>query len=880
MPHGHCYLWQPGILWMNVISDLLIALAYFSIPCALIIILKKRKDIEFQGIFVLFALFITCCGITHLFGIYTVWHGIYGLHGIAKAVTATVSVVTAIVLFKYIPALLALPTPTQLEAARLKATEEKIKRTKLEVEKKANDIFKYATELIPTGLLVVDNNQHIRIANTALGKMFGYENDELVGKPLSTLLPQNLASHHQSLVDSYVSDPKQNYAMATGRVVRGLDKKGNDVSVEINLSTYRLDNQPYSFATVSDVQKIFNEKSKEYEQSNRIKRAIDATNDGIWEWNLKTNGVWFSQRMLTMIGADTQKDTPNLDLWKSHIHERYIDIFKKQLSSHFKQKSEYDVVYLGLAASGKYEWFRNRGNTIFDHNDQPVLMSGTLTNIHKIKLLESELNTKTQFLDAVLSKSLCGLFIFDIETQSSSYINRQYTSITGYTADDLKYLDYLKGPSALFHPDDLGKIDQHMETIMNARDDDAHTIMYRFLHKEGHYIWCLSKDSVYSRNEAGEVSAIIGTFFDISELKEREEEIKRLALDFSTTFEQAAVGIAHVALDGTWLKANNKLCDILGYSRDELLSMTFQEITYKDDLDKDLDYLKAMLEGSIEEFVMEKRYYRKTGQLIWANLTVSIVKSDPLTPSHFIAVIEDISQRKYMQHALAQSNKALERFAYSASHDLQEPLRKISAFSDSLTQRLAGKLDDEDAEFELERISDASTRMREMIHSLLQLSRFSTQPINKNAVLLSDLIATIAEDLSPLIDESNACIEVEHDCTIYVDEHCFHHVFSNLIANSIRYAKKDQPAIIKIKGEQQALQTIIDVTDNGVGFDSKYASEIFAPFRRLVGRSIPGHGMGLAICQRIIEVHNGNISAKSDINQGTTITICLPNETT
>ena len=102
MPHGHCFLWLPGILWTTVIADVAIALAYFSIPIALWIFIKKRQDLSFRGVFVLFALFILCCGITHLVAVYNIWHGFYGLQAIVKAITAIVSVYTAIIIFWFL----------------------------------------------------------------------------------------------------------------------------------------------------------------------------------------------------------------------------------------------------------------------------------------------------------------------------------------------------------------------------------------------------------------------------------------------------------------------------------------------------------------------------------------------------------------------------------------------------------------------------------------------------------------------------------------------------------------------------------------------------------------------------------------------------------
>ncbi len=113
-PHGYCLLWNPALIWTHVVSDLLIAAAYFSIPLALISLVRRRKDLEFSGMFWLFALFILSCGLTHILAVWNLWHGDYGLEAVVKAVTAAASIPTAILLWPLIPRALALPSPSQL----------------------------------------------------------------------------------------------------------------------------------------------------------------------------------------------------------------------------------------------------------------------------------------------------------------------------------------------------------------------------------------------------------------------------------------------------------------------------------------------------------------------------------------------------------------------------------------------------------------------------------------------------------------------------------------------------------------------------------------------------------------------------------------------
>lgn len=874
MPHGHCYFWNSGILWTHVLSDAIIALSYFSIPLILLTILKKHKEWAFKKVFFLFAAFILFCGVTHLFAIFTIWHGAYGAHGILKASTAAVSLFTVIVLFRSLPAILKIPSHDQLREALSAAANERLLRSRLEFEKKAEAIFRFSAELLPTGLLVVDGEQKIRLANRALEKMMGYDQDELIGCDLSVLLSGDQSNHHRVLVSQYLDNPTQGHAMAAGRVVRGRTKVGAEMALEVSLSVHEFEGEKHAFASVVDVGNFTANQSFQRESTNRIQRAIEATNDGIWEWNLETNSVWYSHRLMKMIGA-SEHDEPKLELWRHHVHPEDVPTVEKALQDHFNKRKKFDIEYRGMSEYGEYEWMHTRGDTIFDNNNKPLLMSGTLTNINDKKKLEKLLKEKTRFLNEVLTRSLTGLYIFDLNTRCNTFINPEYTRITGYTLDDLQKVQHEDSLIPLFHPEDQARIFKHLDDVIAGKNNEGTSIEYRFRHKDGHWMWFYSRDSVYEVDADGKPTSMLGAFFEITELKQREADVRKLALDFLTTFEQAAVGIAHLDITGRFIKANARLCEILGYSWEQIRLKNFTEITYEQDVTKSVDLKNALLTGEIDNCALEKRYVKSDGSLIWALVTISVVREDDGNNSHFIAVVEDISKRKNMEMALEESNRALERFAYSASHDLQEPLRKISAFAGILQSRLEGKLDDPESLFQLNRISDAAKRMGEMIHSLLQLSRYSRQVLDKENCKLSTILNFAKEDLSNIINDKRAIIELISDGEIWCESAAIQQVMRNLISNALNYAKEDVPARIAIDLQSSPTKATITVQDNGPGFDNSVAEHIFEPFRRLHGMEVPGTGMGLAICRQIIKAHGGKIFATTN-ETGALFTIVLP----
>jgi len=223
---------------------------------------------------------------------------------------------------------------------------------------------------------------------------------------------------------------------------------------------------------------------------------------------------------------------------------------------------------------------------------------------------------------------------------------------------------------------------------------------------------------------------------------------------------------------------------------------------------------------------------------------------------------------------LEEMNSELQQFAYVASHDLQEPLRTITSFSQLLASRYRGKLDADADEF-IGYIVSSSRRMTDLINGLLQLVRLrkTTQPIA--AVPLEKLLAEAEISLQAAIRESGAKIEHGTLPELVVDPVQFSQVFQNLISNAIRY-KSAEPPLIRIFARRDRGNWIFSVSDNGCGFDQEFAERIFGLFQRLHGREVEGTGMGLSISRRIVERHGGRIWAESKEGEGATFFFSLP----
>ncbi len=229
---------------------------------------------------------------------------------------------------------------------------------------------------------------------------------------------------------------------------------------------------------------------------------------------------------------------------------------------------------------------------------------------------------------------------------------------------------------------------------------------------------------------------------------------------------------------------------------------------------------------------------------------------------------------------LRRSNRELEQFAYVASHDLQEPLRKITSFGNLILEEKSQALDQEGREY-LNYIIDAGRRMRSLIDDLLAYSRVATRAAPFEPVDLSDLLTSVREDLELAIQDARADIKAAPLPTVMADPGQMRQLLQNLLSNALKYRKPNESARIDVTAARDASGKgcTLAIDDTGIGFDPAYAEEIFKPFRRLHGRSTyPGTGMGLAICRRIVERHGGTIEARGMPGQGATFLVRLPLE--
>jgi light-regulated signal transduction histidine kinase (bacteriophytochrome) len=277
-----------------------------------------------------------------------------------------------------------------------------------------------------------------------------------------------------------------------------------------------------------------------------------------------------------------------------------------------------------------------------------------------------------------------------------------------------------------------------------------------------------------------------------------------------------------------------------------------------------------------DPFEVEARLRRKDGAFRWFVIRSVPVKGPGDRVLKWFGASTDIDEQKRIEAELRRVNQDLEQFAYSASHDLQEPLRSIKIYGELLTTRFSDKLDGQASEF-LEYLRTGASRMEQLVRDLLTYTQVtklntSTESVDANVVLSSTL-----NDLNQAISQNRATVTFDPLPSIPVHRSHLHQLFQNLISNSIKYHRPDCSPVVHVSADKQDGFWIFSVRDNGIGIEDEYKEHVFGLFKRLhTNDEYTGTGIGLAVCQRIVERYQGRIWVESEPGEGSTFKFAIP----
>lgn len=486
------------------------------------------------------------------------------------------------------------------------------------------------------------------------------------------------------------------------------------------------------------------------------------------------------------------------------------------------------------------------------------------------------------------------------------YISPAFESL-GYTVEEI-YADP-KILDRVMHPDDLLMMKEANKELYNQTKTES-DYAYRVFRKNGEMRWWKDRGRPIF-NEKGERVKWFGVITDITDQKTAEQNLleskielehssAELAASYETTqtiLESIGDLLVVVNDDGKIEKVNDAAEAMLGYEKSEFVGKHVRMLTQTETFltEEEFELMKRV--GKLVN--VEKNLICRNGDVLKAVVTSSIL-TDRYEAAVIVAKdISDIVKAKQeierSNEKLRQSNRELQDFAYVASHDLQEPLRKIRAFGDRLEKKFAEGLGAEGSDY-ISRMQNAAVRMQTLINDLLTFSRVATKTQPFQATDISQIAQGVISDLEVRIEETKGSVEIEPLPVIDADPLQMRQLFQNLIGNALKFHRAGEPPRVRVSSNllesdgdnAQLLGGVnypnagkklcqIVVQDNGIGFDEKYLDKIFTVFQRLHGRgTYEGSGIGLSVCRKIVERHGGEITACSQPDRGSTFLITLP----
>lgn len=637
------------------------------------------------------------------------------------------------------------------------------------------------------------------------------------------------------------------------------------------------------------------------------KQAQAIAHLGNWIFDVQRNKLFWTDELYRIYGLEVQGEAIDWTQFMEFVIEEDKDVVKAFATEAMKAGKQFEMYHrIRRKSDGAIRTVHVRGEGLTDDNGNVYQLFGTSQDVTEQQHIEQELRDNQNFIKKIADATPSIITSYNINTGKYRFISQGLRSLLGYEpAVGLeKGIEFFV---SLVHPDDLASLmEKNFKALENANlpeNEDQDLVVdfqYRMKRADGEYRWFHTFGTVFDRNAQGKVENILNISIDITDRVKAEETVAEQRKFISHIAEASPTILYLFDLEQQrFLYLNKEVTEVVGYTPEEILSLgnAVYQYMHPDDTIKSKDnYIKYKHEGGVTMHQMEARIKSRSGEWKWLLTREVVFKRDENGKAvQVLGSALDITDRKEMERNLSkknveleQSNANLEEFAYVASHDLQEPLRKIAIFGDRLITNHKEKLNDEGQVF-LEKIVDSSKRMQTMINDLLAVSLLSGDK-SFSRQNLKAILEDVLQTLEFKIETKNAKITVDDLPEANVISSQMRQLFQNLISNSLKFAAKDRApeisvthsflssgevAHLNLPGGKQYLK--ISVKDNGIGFNNEYASRIFIIFQRLHGRfEYEGTGIGLAICKKIVENHEGVIYAEGAPGTGATFNIVLP----
>lgn len=778
-------------------------------------------------------------------------------------------------------------------------TPQVIARQKIE---EADKRFRNTVKQAPVGITILRGANHmVEMANEAYLKLVAREESLFVGKPLFDSLPE-VKETVSSLLDAVLDT--------------GIPYHGNEVLVPINrygkqetlyfdflYHPLKEENGEISgiIVTATEVTEKVEARKKTEINEERLNIIVEASELGTWELQVKTKVLQYSKRYLEIVTGYKNDESLSHAQLLSHIHPDDLHIrekaFKEAISLgniHYEARVIWD--------DQSIHWVEAKGKVFYSSDNNPEKLLGTVRDItdeknHQQELEASEKRFRKLVMESPVPKAILKGKDMVIEMVNAALLKniwrKNESDVQGKNILDvfpeLKKQKYARLLNEVYT---TGNVHSESESLFYLNHDTIEHKMY------------IDFEYAPQRELDDTISGIKITMIDVTEKVEARKKIEESEKRFRSLTESIPQLIWETDEKGNALFTSGKWLEYTGIVPTG--AEAWKSMIHPADLNENNKIWSNSL-ATGEAYRADVRVLRKDGSYRWhavigepvLNKDNKIIKwvgafTDIQTEKAFTQELEKqvTARTKELEQKnveLEQMNKELQSFAYISSHDLQEPLRKIQTFATQIIEKESENLSDYGKD-KFQRMQNAAQRMQTLINDLLSYSRTNIQERKFEKVNLSKIIDEVKEDLKEELEQKNAIIESDENCEVSIIPFQFRQLLYNLASNSLKFSRPGVLPVIQIKSEfakgkdldndtlvKETEYCHISIVDNGIGFEPQYSKKIFEVFQRLHGKlEYTGTGIGLAIVKKIVENHNGTITATGEKNKGATFDIYIP----
>jgi PAS domain S-box-containing protein len=807
-------------------------------------------------------------------------------------------------------------------------------------------------DTVVDGILTIDERGKVISFNRAAERMFGYAAAEVIGHNVMRLMAEPDSTQHDNFLQAYLATGEA-HITGIGREVVGLRKNGGTFPMDVAIAEMRVGNKRHYAGIVRDVseRKQAEQNQRRLHEWTRLQAALAmASNDAVkpeeaFQSALKLicdYGGWRLGHMVMFAPDQTANFKAIASLWQVEDSDRTRLAALIELCERHDYASGTRLV--GKVIAGKAPvWIEDlrvdgpsrRGAVALSAGLHcafafPVIVKGEVAAVLEFyaeatcpanPLLLDDITPIAAQLARVIERARAN----EVQSRLAAIVENSSDAIVGRSFDANVIVAWNAGAQRLFGYT-AAEAMAHGGMLLTPPELRHETLYHREqlrlgiamppyetvrLTKDGRRLNVLQTLSAI-RDSAGNIVGTSSISHDITARKVDENRLRENEQRMRATFENAPIAIAHIGLDSSYLRVNNKLCELLGYSREELLTMKTQDTNHPDERETQGRALRLLQSGETSEYTTEKRFVRKDGVAVWAKRTISMVHDADGEPLYMIRMVEDISARKAAELALHDLNEQLEdkvtartaeaerarheaeaanraksSFLATMSHEIRTPMNGVIGMIDVLQQ---SSLRGEQIEM-VELIRESAYTLLEIINDILDFSKIEAGRLDleQTSLSLADVVESVCSLINSVAEKKGVILTVFMDPAIPAwvmgDALRLRQVLTNLLSNAVKFCSGQLHAgRVSVRAtlaarDPQQVTVEFRVTDNGIGMDEATQARLFSAFTQAdasTTRRFGGTGLGLAIAHKLVKLKGGDITVHSVPGAGATFLVRLP----